>query len=166
MTRDGGHIDRRAARVLLLDPAGRVLMLHGWDPARPSHTYWFTVGGGVEPGESLLDAAVREAFEETGLRFDPAALEGPVRTDTVTFPFDGAWYSQEQSFFVARALETVIDLSRLNEVEQGCIDEARWWSAADLDATDERFYPPDLPSLLRSLLPSPLPSPSPLPEVA
>lgn len=151
MTHDGGHIDRRAARVLLLDPDGRVLMLHGWDPARPEHTYWFTVGGGLEPGESLLEAAVREAFEETGLRFAAADIVGPVRTDTVTFPFDGHWYSQEQSFFVARAAGTQIDLSRLNDVEQGCIDEARWWSAAALETTGDRFYPPDLPDLLRAV---------------
>jgi 8-oxo-dGTP pyrophosphatase MutT (NUDIX family) len=151
MTHAGGHIDRRAARVLLLDPAGRVLMLHGWDPARPSHTYWFTVGGGLEPGETPLDAAVREAFEETGLRLTAADMLGPVRTDTVSFPFDGSWFSQEQSFFVARASETTVDLSRLNEVEQGCIDEARWWSLDALAATSERFYPPDLPSLLREV---------------
>ncbi|MET7421714.1 NUDIX domain-containing protein [Dactylosporangium sp. NPDC005555] len=151
MTHDGGHIDRRAARVLLLDPDGRVLMLHGWDPARPSHTYWFTVGGGVEPGETLLDAAVREAFEETGLRFSAADLVGPVRTDTVSFPFDGRWFSQEQSFFVARAAATSVDLSRLNEVEQDCIDEARWWSLHALDSTEELFYPPDLPALLREV---------------
>jgi len=151
MTHDGAHIDRRAARVLLLDPAGRVLMLHGWDPARPSHTYWFTVGGGLEPGETPLDAAVREAFEETGLRLSAADLVGPVRTDTVSFPFDGSWFSQEQSFFVARACDTQVDLSRLNEVEQGCIDEARWWSLDALSATQERYYPPDLPSLLREV---------------
>ncbi|GAA1545162.1 NUDIX hydrolase [Dactylosporangium maewongense] len=151
MTHDGGRIDRRAARVLLLDPDGRVLMLHGWDPARPSHTYWFTVGGGVEPGETLLDAAVRELFEETGLLFAAADLVGPVRSDTVSFPFDGSWFSQEQSFFVARAVSTAVDLSRLNEVEQGCIDEARWWSVDALSSSGERFYPPDLPSLLREV---------------
>lgn len=151
MTHDGGRIDRRAARVLLLDPDGRVLMLHGWDPARPSHTYWFTVGGGLEPGETLLDAAVREAFEETGLRLSAADLAGPVRTDTVTFPFDGEWFSQEQSFFVARASSSEVDLSRLNEVERGCIDEARWWSLEALVGTEERFYPPDLPLLLRTV---------------
>jgi 8-oxo-dGTP pyrophosphatase MutT (NUDIX family) len=152
MTRDGGHIDRRAARVLLLDPAGRVLMLRGWDPARPEHTYWFTVGGGLEPGESLHDAAVREAFEETGLRLDAADLVGPVRTDTVSFPFDGQWFSQEQAFFVARTPDTLVDLSRLNEAEQACIDEARWWSLDALSGTEERFYPPDLPDLLRAVL--------------
>lgn len=152
MTHDGGHIDRRAARVLLLDPAGRVLMLHGWDPARPEHTYWFTVGGGLEPGETLVEAAVREAFEETGLRFATTDLVGPVRTDTVSFPFDGRWFSQEQAFFVARAADTLVDLSRLNEVEQGCIDEARWWSASALETSEERFYPADLPDLLRAVV--------------
>ena len=151
MTHDGGHIDRRAARVILLDPDGRVLMLHGWDPARPSHTYWFTVGGGLEPGETPLDAAVREAFEETGLRFSPADLVGPVRIDTVSFPFDGSWFAQEQSFFVARTADTCVDLSRLNEVEQGCIDEARWWSLSSLESSGELFYPPDLPALLREV---------------
>lgn len=94
---------------------------------------------------------MREAFEETGLRLSAADLVGPVRTDTVSFPFDGSWFSQEQSFFVARASDTEVDLSRLNEVEQGCIDEARWWSASALDSTEDRFYPPDLPSLLREV---------------
>ena len=35
-------IARRAARVILLDATGRVLLLHGCDPARPEHAYWFT----------------------------------------------------------------------------------------------------------------------------
>lgn len=151
MTHDGGVIDRRAARVLLLDPDCRVLMLHGWDPARPEHTYWFTVGGGLEPGETLHDAALREAFEETGVRLEAADLVGPVRTDTVSFPFNGQVLAQEQAFFVARSERTEVDLSRLNELEQGCIDEARWWSADDLARTEERFYPPDLPDLLRAV---------------
>ena len=38
-------IARPAARVLVMDAAWRVLMLHGHDPARPDHWYWFTVGG-------------------------------------------------------------------------------------------------------------------------
>ncbi len=44
-------IPRRAARVLLLDGAGRVLLLRGFDPAMPEHRYWFTVGGGLDDGE-------------------------------------------------------------------------------------------------------------------
>lgn len=151
MTEGVGLIERRAARVLLLDPAGRVLMLSGCDPARPEHTYWFTVGGGLEPGESLIEAAVRETFEETGLRLTAADLVGPVRSDVVRFPFDGEWYTQEQSFFVVRVDAFEVDLSHLNGYEQRSVSGARWWSADDLDRTDERFYPLDLVPLLQEV---------------
>jgi 8-oxo-dGTP pyrophosphatase MutT (NUDIX family) len=147
----GVVIDRRAARVLVLDPSGRVLLLRGCDPARPEHRFWFTVGGGVEAGESLADAAVREVFEETGLRITPADLAGPVRSDTVEFPFDGRLYTQVQSFYVVRAEAFVADLSHLDDYEVTSVDDARWWSADELDAAGERFYPMDLVALLREV---------------
>ncbi|MFG2036817.1 NUDIX hydrolase [Dactylosporangium sp. NPDC048998] len=151
MTEAAADIDRRAARVLLLDPSGRVLLLRGCDPARPEHRYWFTVGGGVEAGESLTETAVREVYEETGLRITPADLVGPVRTDRVEFPFDGRWYSQRQSFFVVRADAFTADLANLADYEVTSVDATRWWSAGELDATSERFYPPDLADLLREV---------------
>jgi 8-oxo-dGTP pyrophosphatase MutT (NUDIX family) len=51
---------RRSARVLLLDASGRLLLVQ-------SGHAWFAPGGGVEEGEKLADAAVRELCEETGL---------------------------------------------------------------------------------------------------
>ncbi len=39
-------------------------------PSDPPGALW-AVTGGVEPGESLADAAIREAMEETGLRVRP-----------------------------------------------------------------------------------------------
>ncbi|MGH3586767.1 MAG: NUDIX domain-containing protein, partial [Pseudonocardia sp.] len=56
---------RVAARVLLVDPAQRLLLFHGADPHVPEKSFWFTAGGGLEPGEELLPAAVRELSEET-----------------------------------------------------------------------------------------------------
>ncbi len=58
---------RDAARVILLDARDRVLLLHGCDADQRERTWWFTVGGGIDAGESALDAAVREVLEETGL---------------------------------------------------------------------------------------------------
>jgi hypothetical protein len=42
---------RQAGRVLVIDPAGRVLLLEGFDPAQPDRQYWVTIGGGLEAGE-------------------------------------------------------------------------------------------------------------------
>ncbi|WP_433614104.1 NUDIX hydrolase [Dactylosporangium sp. CA-139114] len=151
MTEAAADIDRRAARVLLLDPSGRVLLMRGCDPARPEHRYWFTVGGGLEAGESLADAAVREVYEETGLRITGSDLVGPIRTDRVEFPFDGRRYSQEQTFFVVRSEAFTADLSHLADYEATSVDTTRWWSADELAATSERFYPADLPGLLREV---------------
>lgn len=55
-----------AASVVICDEAGRVLlMLRGREPQRGR---WSVPGGRVEPGETLEQAAAREALEETGLR--------------------------------------------------------------------------------------------------
>lgn len=46
--------------------AGSVLLVQRGEA--PEKGCWSVPGGSVEPGESLTDAAMREAFEETGLR--------------------------------------------------------------------------------------------------
>jgi 8-oxo-dGTP pyrophosphatase MutT (NUDIX family) len=144
-------LSRRAARVLLLDAAGRVLLLHGSDPGRPDEGYWFTVGGGLNPDETPIDGATRELFEETGLRLAPAELTGPVWHETTRFPFDGQWYSQDQDFFVARVASWEVDRSGFDEIERATIDATAWWTIDELERTGERFYPSSLPALLRSV---------------
>ena len=72
-------VPRLAARVLLLDEGSRILLFRGGDPAAPERgTWWFTPGGGLEPGETRHQGAARELFEETGLRVSPDSLGEPV----------------------------------------------------------------------------------------
>ena len=73
-----GYPHREAARVLLFDDTGRVLLAMGHDEDQPDRAWWFTIGGGIEEGEDPRAAAVREVFEETGLRLDAHELVGPV----------------------------------------------------------------------------------------
>lgn len=54
-----------AASAVITDSHGRVLLaLRGTEPEKGR---WSVPGGSVEPGETLAEAAAREAFEETGL---------------------------------------------------------------------------------------------------
>ncbi|MGC9666337.1 NUDIX hydrolase [Planosporangium sp. 12N6] len=146
-------ISRRAARVLLVDASGRVLMLHGRDPARPDHGYWFTVGGGLDEGESPVQGAVRELFEETGLRVSAETVGAPVFHEVIEFPFDGAWYRQEQDFFLLRVDSWEVDFTGHTEIERASVDAYRWWPVDELRATGEQIYPPTLPDLLATLAP-------------
>lgn len=63
---------RFTADIVILTPDRRVLLIErGWDPYEG---YWALPGGHVDPGESSLDAAVRELDEETGVHVTPEAL--------------------------------------------------------------------------------------------
>ena len=93
---------RRAGRVLVIDDDDRILLLHGFDPADPGNPFWFTVGGGADPGESLAEAAARELREEVGRAVDASALGEPVWHRVTEFGFDGVRYLQDEDYFVLR----------------------------------------------------------------
>jgi 8-oxo-dGTP pyrophosphatase MutT (NUDIX family) len=142
-------LDRRAARVVLVDRANRTLLLRGGDPARPALRWWFTPGGGLNDGETPAEGAARELFEETGLRVEPASLGEPVWHQVTHFSYDNRRYRQEQDFYLFRVPEWQVDTAGLDAEEKLTIDAHRWWSAEELDATDETVFPEDLPDLLR-----------------
>nr|WP_281386808.1 NUDIX domain-containing protein [Jiangella mangrovi] len=153
---DDGVWFRRAARVIAVDAAGRVLMMRGYDPADHQHVWWITPGGGLEPGEDERAGAVRELFEESGIRLDPADLAGPVASRSALFSFDGRPYRQDEVLFFARVAgaheHDELDTTGWTSVERASVTELRWVSADELDAVTEPVYPPALPAMVRGLL--------------
>lgn len=59
---------------VLLVRAGRVLLSRRRDPNPLFDGRWHLPSGKLDAGESVLEAAVREAEEEIGVRLDPAGL--------------------------------------------------------------------------------------------
>ena len=144
-------LERNAARIIVIDETHRVLLFRGGDPARPeAGTWWFTPGGGVEPGESLLEAAHRELFEESGLRVD--ALLGPVHTRVTEFDFNGDHVQQREEYFYARVASPIVSHEGCTLVEREALVESRWWTVDEMIGTVETIYPSELAVLLREIL--------------
>ncbi|WP_418959378.1 NUDIX hydrolase [Streptomyces tritici] len=146
----GGAELRRVARVVLLDPDDRILLIHGFEPDDPEQTWWFTPGGGVEGEETREQAALRELAEETGIT---DAELGPVLWErTCSFPFDGRRWYQDEWYYLARTRRTDVAPAALTELEERSVAGLRWWTSAELSAARETVYPTKLAELLRTLL--------------
>lgn len=142
--------ERLTARVLLLDRSDRILLMKGRLPGRPDGPgSWFTVGGGVEPGETLLEAAAREILEETGIT---EFQLGPIvwsREGVMRMPEPHLF---RESYVLARCDGGEPDRRGWNALERELIDDIRWWTHQELLTTTDRVFPPGLAERLEDIL--------------
>ncbi len=142
------HI-RRAARVLLLDGQGRLLLFRYVPDNLPA--FWILPGGECEPDEDFASAASRELFEETGIAAQPRCLAVTREFDYV---YEGMPVRGIEHFFSHRTRETRIDTSGHTELEQRAMQEYRWFAPAELSGWHEPLYPADIAELiLQAILP-------------
>ena len=140
---------RRAARVMLLDGAGRLLLFRFTAPGRTP--FWATAGGECDPHEDFSDAARRELFEETGIVAEPGQPIAARGNDFVTFA--GEPVTADERYFrvvvEAAPLEDIwVDTSGHTELERAVMREHRWFSRSELSAWHEPIFPPELLDLL------------------
>ena len=144
---------RVSAKLFLLDPDGRLLLLDCTDPARPGTRWQELPGGGIEPGEDAVAATVREVREETGVVVDPA-LVGPLQwTQTASFLWRGQRHEARHEGRLARLpAAPEVRATSFTEHEVGTLLGQRWWTQEELLAHDGRFFPRHVPELLPRLL--------------
>lgn len=148
-----GVRERSAARVILVDDAGRVLVLRGHDVNQPERSWWFTVGGGIDEGETPVQAALRETLEEAGVALTAEDLVGPVLTRTGIFDFFAETCRQHEVFFLARVADAVeVTADGWTTAERELLDEMAWLTAAELREQPLEVFPPELPDVVDHLV--------------
>lgn len=141
---------RQSARALILDEEDQVLLVRFDWPGGPEGGFWANPGGGIEPGESRLDALQRELREEVGLVITTLGPE--VWTKTAVFPMPG-WDGQVDHVHLHRVahFEPAPALST-EELAAEHVHEVRWWPLDVLLRSDAVFAPRGLRVLLPELL--------------
>lgn len=151
---------RRSARVLLIDGRDRLLLLR----KLPNKLFleegitWWTPGGGIEPNESLRQAASRELHEEVGLKIDEADLGDPVanRSGHADLPWASGLFRDD--FFHYRVDRHEVDTSRQQDYEIEMDAGHHWWSILELATSTETIFPSGLVPLLTDLIANRIPA--------
>jgi 8-oxo-dGTP pyrophosphatase MutT (NUDIX family) len=155
LPRDLPIIERSVVRVVVLDAHDALLLFHTRDPHYPElGTWWELPGGGIDAGETYLDAAVRELREETGIVVAPAQVGRPTWRRRASFRYRGARRLQNEVIVAVRVPGPgpSVDGSERLDYEKEDYFTFRWWPVAEVAGSRERFYPGRLPSLLGAFL--------------
>jgi 8-oxo-dGTP pyrophosphatase MutT (NUDIX family) len=144
------QLRRSTARVLPVNREGRVLLQLARGLLRGDRR-WLTIGGGLEPGETLAEAAAREMREEAGIVVDPAALGRPLGTTVIRYTAFGMLPVTDYLTYFAIALdEAVLSFAEQSPLERRTIVAHEWLTADELDRRPERLSDEALPRMIRA----------------
>ena len=138
---------RRSARLIILDPGGRLLLFRYQDGQHPP--FWSTAGGELRDGEDYRAAAQRELDEETGFRFHIGRLLKE-RDDVYSIARSKPARWIEQYFLVECDRADEPNRANWTEEERSTIQDWKWWTLAEMREQPESFRPHWLGDLLES----------------
>jgi 8-oxo-dGTP pyrophosphatase MutT (NUDIX family) len=148
-------IERDVVRLVVLDSAGNVLLFHTRDPVHTDlGTWWELPGGGLDLGETYVQAAVRELREEAGIKAEPGQVGPATWRRLATFRHHENRRVQHEVIATVRLAGPGGDIDGSGRLPHEVEDyfDFRWWPVAEVVGSRERFYPGRLPELLLPFL--------------
>ena len=141
---------RPTARVLLLDPNQNLFLIYtdGEISGIGLPPVWLPPGGGVEPGESYEEAALRELTEEVALT--NVTLGPCLWLRTFPYEINGKRYEKHERYFVCQVAHFEIDAT--SAVDPAHVLGYKWWTVDEIEASPDLFAPRALAHLLRPVL--------------
>lgn len=150
--------NHESVRIILINQDQELLLMCGDDPKITNKDgsyfgrFWFLVGGHIEHGESVMDTAIRELKEETGLNKDEVTFGPEVWHGEFEMVYEGKLTKMKQQFVVANTNNRSVTLEYLTPSEQKIIEKVDWFSLNDICNSKEVIYPATLKDHLPDIL--------------
>jgi 8-oxo-dGTP pyrophosphatase MutT (NUDIX family) len=148
-------LERDVVRLVVRDTLDRILLLHTHEPGAPELGHWWELpGGGIDPGETYRQAAIRELWEETGITVNDSQVGTPTWTRDGSFRHRNLRHLQHEVVVEIRLTGPGPDLDDRNRLDYEVEDyfDFRWWPIPQVLASTDQFYPRRLPQLLTRFL--------------
>ena len=153
-------IERNSIRIILINDKKEVLLMCVEDKKTTSSDgtysgpFWVLVGGWMEPGEDMNEAAFRELHEETGLSRDDVELGPVVWQSEVNMVLAGTPSHITDNYIVAKLKSKNCEISNENftDWEKEVVRKVGWFSIEQIKDISGPVYPKGLADRLPDIL--------------